>query len=207
MRIRCAWPSSPHGAPRARPCRSWCLWKDIAGPSRTFETAKTGLDHNETRSLHGWHRHVSLVMLVFAVMAVICHRANTGPLLKKSDSGLDGSLIVDPLVDPRNPAPRHEANPAAHPARPHPRMVVLSQGPLGQRAQSHLKKSNCNASARTAIKSDCAEDAKEHIAIVNSIPLQFLQKDGANSRKPGRQATQRMPSGEGPPARGWCCRG
>ena len=30
-----------------------------------FETAKTelGLTHNETRSWHGWHRHVSLVML------------------------------------------------------------------------------------------------------------------------------------------------
>src|SRR4051795_3087728 len=30
-----------------------------------FETAKTelGLAHNETRSWHGWHRHVSLVML------------------------------------------------------------------------------------------------------------------------------------------------
>ena len=24
------------------------------------------LDHNETRSWHGWHRHVSLVMLAFA---------------------------------------------------------------------------------------------------------------------------------------------
>jgi SRSO17 transposase len=26
---------SPHGAPRARPYRSWCPWKAIAGPSRT----------------------------------------------------------------------------------------------------------------------------------------------------------------------------
>jgi SRSO17 transposase len=44
----------------------------------TFETAKTelGLDHNETRSWHGWHRHVSLVMLAFAVLAVTRHRAN-----------------------------------------------------------------------------------------------------------------------------------
>ena len=42
-----------------------------------FETAKTelGLDHNETRSWHGWHRHVSLVMLAFAMMAVVRHRA------------------------------------------------------------------------------------------------------------------------------------
>jgi SRSO17 transposase len=44
-----------------------------------FETAKTelGLDHNETRSWHGWHRHVSLVMLAFALLAVIRHRVNT----------------------------------------------------------------------------------------------------------------------------------
>lgn len=44
----------------------------------SFETAKNelGLDHNETRSWHGWHRHVSLVMLAFAMMALIRHRAN-----------------------------------------------------------------------------------------------------------------------------------
>jgi SRSO17 transposase len=28
---------------------------------------------------HGWHRHVSLVMLAFAMMAVIRHRANPPP--------------------------------------------------------------------------------------------------------------------------------
>ena len=46
-----------------------------------FETAKTelGLDHNETRSWHGWHRHVSLVMLAFAMMAAVRHRANLMP--------------------------------------------------------------------------------------------------------------------------------
>jgi SRSO17 transposase len=45
----------------------------------SFETAKNelGLDHNETRSWHGWHSHVSLVMLAFAMMAVIRHRANS----------------------------------------------------------------------------------------------------------------------------------
>jgi SRSO17 transposase len=44
-----------------------------------FETAKTelGLDHNETRSWHGWHRHVSLVMLAFAMLMVIRHKADT----------------------------------------------------------------------------------------------------------------------------------
>ena len=44
-----------------------------------FETAKNelGLDHNETRSWHGWHRHVSLVMLAFAMLARIRQHANT----------------------------------------------------------------------------------------------------------------------------------
>ena len=50
----------------------------------SFETAKNefGLDHNETRSWHGWHRHVSLVMLAFAMMAAIRHQANAMPLKK-----------------------------------------------------------------------------------------------------------------------------
>jgi len=52
----------------------------------SFETAKNelGLDHNETRSWHGWHRHVSLVMLAFAMMAVIRYRANVAPSPKKT---------------------------------------------------------------------------------------------------------------------------
>ena len=52
----------------------------------SFETAKNELrlGHNETRSWHGWHRHVSLVMLAFAMMAIIRHRANVAPPLKKT---------------------------------------------------------------------------------------------------------------------------
>jgi SRSO17 transposase len=59
-----------------------CRWAIEDG----FETAKTelGLDHNETRSWHGWHRHVSLVMLAFALLAVIRHRANTAETPPKS---------------------------------------------------------------------------------------------------------------------------
>lgn len=50
----------------------------------SFETAKNelGLDHNETRSWHGWHRHVSLAMLAFAMLAAIRHHANAAPLKK-----------------------------------------------------------------------------------------------------------------------------
>jgi SRSO17 transposase len=44
-----------------------------------FKTAKNelGLDHNETRSWHGWHRHVSLVMLAFALLVVVRHKAQS----------------------------------------------------------------------------------------------------------------------------------
>jgi SRSO17 transposase len=66
----------PAGTPLATLVRvEGCRWAIEDG----FETAKTelGLDHNETRSWHGWHRHVSLVMLAFALLAVIRHRANT----------------------------------------------------------------------------------------------------------------------------------
>jgi SRSO17 transposase len=49
-----------------------------------FETGKNefGLDHNETRSWHGWSRHVSMVMLAFAVMAIVRYQANQIPLKK-----------------------------------------------------------------------------------------------------------------------------
>jgi SRSO17 transposase len=52
----------------------------------SFETTKNelGLDHNETRSWQGWHRHVSLVMLAFAMMATIRHHANKTPPPKRN---------------------------------------------------------------------------------------------------------------------------
>jgi SRSO17 transposase len=51
-----------------------------------FATAKTelGLDHSETHSWHGWHRHVSLVMLAFALLVVIRHRADAVTSPQKS---------------------------------------------------------------------------------------------------------------------------
>jgi SRSO17 transposase len=54
-----------------------------------FETAKTelGLDHNETRSWHGWHRHVSLVMLAFAMLAAVRRRANETSPQKSRTTG------------------------------------------------------------------------------------------------------------------------
>ncbi|MEY9181950.1 SRSO17 transposase [Bradyrhizobium sp. USDA 326] len=93
----------------------------------SFETAKNelGLDHNESRSWHGWHRHVSLVMLAFALMAVIRHRANAEPALKKRDAGAP-NIVPDPLVDPGNPSHRYQARSTAHLDRPCSRMVALA---------------------------------------------------------------------------------
>ena len=61
----------------------------------SFETTKNelGLDHNETRSWHGWHRHVSLVMLAFAMMAVIRYRANDVAPPKKTEDEDHQDLI------------------------------------------------------------------------------------------------------------------
>jgi SRSO17 transposase len=60
-----------------------------------FETAKTelGLAHNETRSWHGWHRHVSLVMLAFAMMAAVRHHANRCRPQKDEPSASERELI------------------------------------------------------------------------------------------------------------------
>ena len=81
-----------------------------------FETAKgeLGLDHNETRSWHGWHRHVSLVMLAFAMLATIRHRANRGreknplPTIPKRIQSLG------PLVGAGDPPHRHPLGATAH---------------------------------------------------------------------------------------------
>jgi SRSO17 transposase len=69
--------SPTSGASRERENRRWAI-------EDSFETTKNelGLDHNESRSWHGWHRHVSLVMLAFAMMAAIRHHANAAPLKK-----------------------------------------------------------------------------------------------------------------------------
>ena len=77
-----------------------------------FETDETelGLDHNETRSWHGWHRHVSPVTLAFAMLAAIRRRANEAPPPKApirlararqtSSAGRSRSSAASPPVSP-----------------------------------------------------------------------------------------------------------
>ena len=98
----------------------------------SFETGKSefGLDHNESRSWHGWHRHVSMVMLAFAMMAVIRHRANPLPPKKTTaepqQKPKHRHAAIDPLVNPGSPPHRHQTRSKADPARAYHRMVTLA---------------------------------------------------------------------------------
>ena len=60
-----------------------------------FENAKTelGLAHNESRSWHGWHRHVSLVMLAFAMLARVRRLANGPPPKTTLIAKLAGAVV------------------------------------------------------------------------------------------------------------------
>ena len=76
-----------------------------------FETAKTelGLAHNESRSWHGWHRHVSLVMLAFAMLARVRRLANGPPPKTTLMAKLAGAV-----VHPRDPARGDAVGAAPH---------------------------------------------------------------------------------------------
>ena len=69
------------GGPRPRSG----MGRQAEGVEDSFEAAKNefGLDHNESRSWHGWHRHVSLSMLAFAMMAAIRYEPNLDAHPKK----------------------------------------------------------------------------------------------------------------------------
>lgn len=115
-----------------------------------FETAKNelGLDHNETRSWNGWHRHVSLVMLAFAMLAAIRHRLNAETMTAEQPETVPSARPrpvrgrhrwdrgLDPLVGAGDPPSGRAAEPAAHPARSHHRLVALAKGPSSRR--THL---------------------------------------------------------------------
>jgi len=88
----------------------------------SFETAKNefGLDHNESRSWHGWHRHVSLVMLAFAMMAAIRHRANPPPPKKNRVDyvfGLARNARLVAMIEQELAAARVMAEKSGQPAR------------------------------------------------------------------------------------------
>ncbi|MDQ5827945.1 MAG: IS701 family transposase, partial [Chloroflexota bacterium] len=51
------------------------------------------LAHNESRSWQGWHRHVSLVMLAFAMLARVRQQANRPPPKTALIAKLAGALV------------------------------------------------------------------------------------------------------------------
>ncbi len=73
--MACSTTWCPKGTPLATPAlvegRRWATG-DASGTTKT----ELGPGHNETRSWHGWHRHVTLVMLAFALLAVVRHKAD-----------------------------------------------------------------------------------------------------------------------------------
>ena len=91
----------------------------------SLETAKNelGLDHNETRSWHGWHRHVSLVMLAFAMMAAIRRKANQATPPKRMRMPPD----ADPLVDTGSPPHSCPARQTPYQSRSHHLLVALAK--------------------------------------------------------------------------------
>jgi SRSO17 transposase len=126
---------------------TWCpsgtsiaTWVRIEGTrwrvEEGFKTTKNefGLDHNETRSWHGWHRHVSLVMLAYAVMAAVRYQANAAT--PKKGYGRRGK--AHPVVGPGSPPPRHKARAATYPNRIHRRMVRLPTCPSGRSALTRI---------------------------------------------------------------------
>jgi len=76
----------------------------------SFKTIRNelGLDHNETRSWHGWHRHVSLVMLAFAFAFAMM--AATSRVARHARDRDDGG---DPPSGKPGTAPKKIANDAA----------------------------------------------------------------------------------------------
>jgi len=120
-----------------------------------FETAQTerGLPHNETRSWHGWHRHGSLVMLAFAMMAVVRPHAHrlTSPQKEPTRAGCSAGL----LVCPGHPPGRHTPRPAPDRACLRDRLVRVATSASGGGASltSQAKAATVVLSVRLAARS------------------------------------------------------
>jgi hypothetical protein len=59
--------------------RGWCIEEE-------FENGKDlGLDHYEVRSFAGWFRHMTLVLLVLAILTVICAKEQLSSAASESN--------------------------------------------------------------------------------------------------------------------------
>ena len=141
----------------------------------SFETAKTQpLDHNETRSWHGWHRHASLVMLAFAMMVAIRHRANTMPTQQTRPQILVGRrLSAGPFR--KSAAHRKPARTAAHRQASNHRLVALAMSPSGRCKASPSKTEENEPEKRQAIEAEIF--AQKALACVGQPPLLSSDRD------------------------------
>ena len=72
------------------------------GIEEEFENAKDlGLDQYEVRSLVGWFRHVTLVLLVLAVLTVLCAQERACPPVSAEEVVASGHSIPHPADRPR----------------------------------------------------------------------------------------------------------
>ena len=66
-----------------------------------FENAKDlGLDQYEVRSWVGWFRHVTLVLLVLAVLTVLCAQERADPPVSAEESSCQVTPCAIPLTVP-----------------------------------------------------------------------------------------------------------
>ena len=144
----------------------------------SFETAKNefGLDHNESRSWHGWHRHVSLVMLAFAMMAAIQHHANK-PAPKKQSRVQRQDIRSHPLVDPGNPPHSPTSRAKAHPTRRCHRMVALAAGSSGRSTEISCQTKITTVMVELEPRAILAGDDAEPSWLDLKQPLQLVEAD------------------------------
>jgi hypothetical protein len=132
-----AWRFTPRGAPRARQSKSWCQWKAIGGPLRTAsKRPRANLVLITTKPAPGMAGIAMSHSSCLPSPSWPSSALGPTPRPKKRDRDLDRSIVLDPLVDPGNPAHRNKACAATHLARTLARLVVLAQGSSSQRAQS-----------------------------------------------------------------------
>ena len=71
------------------------------GSEEEFENAKDlGLDQYEVRSWVGWFRHVTLVLLVLAVLTVLCAQEQAGPPVSAQEMAHQVTPSPIPLTVP-----------------------------------------------------------------------------------------------------------
>jgi hypothetical protein len=97
---------------------------DLGQRNRIEDGIHTAIDHG-ARFLD---RHVSLVMLAFAMMAAIRHQVNRS-IPKKTKQYPQKISGPHPLVDPGGPPDSTAPRPKTHQSRLHHRMVTLATCP------------------------------------------------------------------------------